>query len=546
MKESNFYSDDFEQLIRDKTEQYKMYPSEHVWKGVHSSLHTKRKWFIGSMSVFVTGILFLAGRELIAPSAHVIAARRTAPVAGAVSDAAKPAAPENMLHIPLASYRPATAVLSSRHNSAADDAAEDQDPVYKGINITISNPVLNQSDLSDWLSHVARLPEHAPDLAVIEEKGSIAEQSRTTEDITAAHTPDAARVPAEAVAGHREATEGTATKEENDDVRSVIESLSERGADAAIAAGASGRTGRSTSRLTNTRSERSAVTGKHAPDAAAPSTKADAAAIAEAEDEQRVNWLRDYAMNILPPQNGKGRTFLQLMMSPTVNFRTLSGIDPQGAKFGQSVSLNPSPGLGFEFGGSILFRLTRNLSIKGGLQFNFIRYQIGTYATVDQFTQSTTYLTEYGYEVDSMRQRVTRQSSQNSASSPMAKNVVTLNNDYYQLSAPIGFELRVLGNERLQLHVGATVQPSYLLSTSAYMLDENLTQYDKDPSMFRRWNVSGGVEAFLTYRMGNVRWQVGPEFRYQLLSSYTSSQQYPFTENLKSYGLKLGIVKPLP
>ena len=70
MKESNFYSDEFEHLIREKTEQYKMYPSENVWKGVHNSLHTKRKWFISSMAFFVTGILFLSGRELIAPSGH--------------------------------------------------------------------------------------------------------------------------------------------------------------------------------------------------------------------------------------------------------------------------------------------------------------------------------------------------------------------------------------------------------------------------------------------------------------------------------------------
>ncbi len=77
MKESNFYSDDFEQLIREKTEQYKMYPSENVWKGVHSSLHTKRKWFIGSMAAMVIGILFFSGRELIAPSGHPVLARKT-------------------------------------------------------------------------------------------------------------------------------------------------------------------------------------------------------------------------------------------------------------------------------------------------------------------------------------------------------------------------------------------------------------------------------------------------------------------------------------
>jgi len=66
--ERNFYSDEFEQLIREKTEQYKMYPSEKVWKGVYSSLHTKKRWFIAGMSLLVTGIILLAGRELLSPS----------------------------------------------------------------------------------------------------------------------------------------------------------------------------------------------------------------------------------------------------------------------------------------------------------------------------------------------------------------------------------------------------------------------------------------------------------------------------------------------
>jgi hypothetical protein len=37
--------------------------------------------------------------------------------------------------------------------------------------------------------------------------------------------------------------------------------------------------------------------------------------------------------------------------------------------------------------------------------------------------------------------------------------------------------------------------------------------------------------------------QVGPEFRYQFLSSY--SNQYPLRENLASYGLKIGIIKAI-
>jgi hypothetical protein len=122
----------------------------------------------------------------------------------------------------------------------------------------------------------------------------------------------------------------------------------------------------------------------------------------------------------------------------------------------------------------------------------------------------------------------------------------TLYNDYYQVSAPLGFDMRVLGNERLQFNIGATIQPSYLLNTDTYILSSDYTSYTKEPTAFRRWNLNAGVEAFLTYQTGPIRWQIGPEFRYQVFSTYLSSSPYPISENLKSYGFKIGITKPLP
>jgi hypothetical protein len=100
-----------------------------------------------------------------------------------------------------------------------------------------------------------------------------------------------------------------------------------------------------------------------------------------------------------------------------------------------------------------------------------------------------------------------------------------------------------MGNERLQLHVGGTVQPTYLLNTNSYLLTTDYTNYTKEPSLFRRWNLNGAVEAFLSYKIGGIRWQIGPEFRYQFLSSY--SRQYPIRENLKEYGIKIGITKTI-
>src|ERR1700761_2857526 len=167
MKENNFYSDDFEDLIRGKTEQYKMYPSENVWKGVHSALHTKRKWFIGSMALLVTGTLFMAGRELILPSHNT--AHKTAVAGNTVADAAKSTNAEISTPIPLAVLRPANTTSATRHgnDSGSSLTTEEIDPAVAGLSITISHPVLTQSDLSEWLSHVVRLPEQAPDLDVI-------------------------------------------------------------------------------------------------------------------------------------------------------------------------------------------------------------------------------------------------------------------------------------------------------------------------------------------------------------------------------------------
>src|ERR1700748_559846 len=148
MKESNFYSDDFEELIRGKTEQYKMYPSERVWKGVHNSLHKKRKWFIGSMSLLVVGILFMAGKELIAPSHLPLRKSSLNNFTADETDVAKTTAAENIPHAPLtAAYRTAGTASSSRHGDSGNTRNEEPDQSFRGISITLSNPVIIPADI---------------------------------------------------------------------------------------------------------------------------------------------------------------------------------------------------------------------------------------------------------------------------------------------------------------------------------------------------------------------------------------------------------------
>ena len=534
MKENSFYSDDFEELIRGKTEQYKMYPSENVWKGVHSALHTKRKWFIGSMAFLVTGILFMAGRELILPSNHVVLHKSQM---NAVADAAK-STNEYTRPAPLAVLRPANTAATARHGDS-NNSSQELDPFVSGISITVSHPVLSQSDLSEWLSHVVKLPAKAPDLDVIAARTGSDNGNGNGVNATAGVTRGANEEQRNAgdeqrgaaVDGNGAAVDGRG-----------VESLSAKG----VQEGKYARTGTS---LETSRSNRNTVSGQSLKETPGDAARAKVKEIAESEDAGRVNWLHDYAMNLLETTPKTGRTYLELSLSPTVSYRTMGGTDVGADKIyplgingmppgGPNTYVDHRPGFGFEADGSILYRLTRNLSVKGGLQFNFSRFPIKAYQE-SSGSATTTLQSPLGVMMDSV----------SSTGMPMARAnsnnyAVTVYNDYYQLSAPMGFELRVLGNERLQFNLAATIAPSYLLNSSAYVLSSGYTKYDKKPASYRKLNFYAGAEAFLSYRVGNIRWQIGPEFRAQLLSSYNSKET--ISENLKSYGLKIGITKSIP
>jgi hypothetical protein len=378
------------------------------------------------------------------------------------------------------------------------------------------------------------------DNAAARKTADVAAAGRSNSE-TGANGANGLREPADVAAGKE-----TAGDAGNDDaaVRSVLESLSYKAQQRAAG----------NSHLARTKAGNAkSIDSEPLPDSAGGSSSlASATAIGENADRQRLNWLHDYAVYTLPPTPGKSRLLLQFTLTPTVNYRSVSGGNystPEGwpatAKSPEGVQnwVNLSPGFGFEFGSNVLYRVTRNLSLKAGLQFSFNRYQMPAYISKSPQSQSglsgssNQPETYYGSYVDSVYAVATN-------GSYSGKTTETLTNNFYQLAVPIGFELRILGNEQLQFNIAATIQPSYLLNTNSYMLSPDYSEYAKQPAMYRRWNLSGEVEAFLSYQTGPLRWQIGPEFRYQMLSTYIAN--YPINENVKGYGLKIGITKALP
>ena len=55
--EENFNNRDFEQFVKQNADQYRMFPSEKVWKNIHHVLHTRRRWY----GLGLTVLLLTAG-----------------------------------------------------------------------------------------------------------------------------------------------------------------------------------------------------------------------------------------------------------------------------------------------------------------------------------------------------------------------------------------------------------------------------------------------------------------------------------------------------
>ncbi|MBE7171932.1 MAG: hypothetical protein INR73_15190 [Williamsia sp.] len=257
-----------------------------------------------------------------------------------------------------------------------------------------------------------------------------------------------------------------------------------------------------------------------------------------------VNWLQEMALiNLTPKKQGKFN--LQFYFSPLVSYRTLTdnGHNTHTANgnaplAGNQVDINQyvdhQPSMGVELGSNILYRASNRLTIRTGLQLNYSRYTIKAYRA--GYEKASIALKSFGRPDDTLTTYTTIRNFNGYLQEQ-------LQNQYFQVSLPVGAELKLLGNKRFQINVAGTIQPTYLLLSDTYLLSTNYINYIKEPSLVRRWNVHSSAEAYISYQFANVRWQVGPQFRYQLLSSF--NDRYPVKEYLMEYGIKFGISKTL-
>ena len=464
--ERQFNNGDFEKLLRDNANQYRMYPSEKVWKGIHSALHTRRRWYGLSAAIMflLTGsivsiiiyndnpgknnsaeqknILIQGNNQQQVPATQSKETKTFTPAINGVKLADRPTA--NLAEL----YLKGPVFTIPASNEIQPDL---------NLNNNVSNIIGQEAfEASTFNSNETVDPYLYADLNLLKQNGFVKPEDDAVSDIF--------------------------PNEKNITGQSSLNESTEKEMNDAISALAS--------------------------------------------------------QNILLPKPVKqARLTAQVYFTPTVSYRKLTEnkkVYP-GGFYVPAIDLKNivkhKPAMGLEFGIEGKYKADEKFSIKTGLQFNINRYDIRAYSHP---TEIATVALSSGYGgVDSLS---TLSYYRNfSGSSP---NSNWLENFYFQVAIPVGAEFIISDNKNIQWGVSGTIQPTYVIGDRAYVISSDYKNYAKFPDLMRRWNISTGIETFVAYSTGRIKWQVGPHLRYQHLSSFVSA--LTVKEKLYAIGLKVG------
>jgi hypothetical protein len=479
------HKEGFEFFLKDKADQYKMYPSEKVWDGVNGQLHPRKKWPYLAMAMIFLGLGFggkIYDSRYNSQSSHLLTQSNNELQAGLVKSVSEPVIVAKRLETGISNYK--------TKGSTQKDPVTQVGPLTQPSPVTRLAPVIdiNRNQLSSYTRNSST--SNYPETGII-----IQSQPFVTE-----------------------------TKVVNPRVNGLDQSVN-------------------SSTLHTSISENSILVPKSSNSLQAENSPNAGKSM---NNESIVNSSENSSAAIKVMKTGKNRLGWQLYFSPTISFRKLSGSASKynnfsgGSNYTSTMgyprdvnnAVSQSPSVGMELGTAIVYKLNKRFNFKGGLQFNYSQYNIDAY--------------NYAAEIAPFSAGGIGHTEINAVSTHRnfdGYSRTSLHNEHFMISMPVGLELYVMGNKKFQFNIAGTVQPGVMLNNQAYMISTNLKNYAKESSLYRNFNINTAVEAFLSMNTGSVKWTVGPQFRYQLLSSY--QKDYPIKEHLFDYGLKLGVTKTL-
>lgn len=476
--ENRFDNRDFEQFVKQNADQYRMFPSDKVWNNIHNSLHTRRRWYgIGlGLLILSAGVVTWVMLNTAGKNRQVVSTL-----------------PEITIQQPVEAKKKTTeAIISpkSANNQASFITSADK---------------LQKEAL--FIDNVTTLPD----------------ADNTNKSLAAAAT------------GYSEPTAVTKTE-----IIYQPEAILSKNITAPIR------------QVTYTKLNSSVVNPfKINSYSFAVKNKIEPKEITIPGEENSLAKNDIYPFSIESVINSykhiakRKKTSLEFYLTPTISYRSLKENKPfinaaRNAASGATASYSSSdinnvvthkPDLGLQMGFTVGYPLSRKVKIIGGLQFNVSKYDIRAYSYPSEVATIALSNTAGGTNTVS-----TVTNYRNAGGS----KVNWLRNLYISASAPIGLELKLLSNRKTYMGISGTVQPTYITSNRSYLLSTDYKNYAEVPSLIRKWNINTGFEIFAGYSTGKLKWRVGPQVRYQTMSSF--QKKYPVQEHLFDFGLKLGVM----
>lgn len=264
-------------------------------------------------------------------------------------------------------------------------------------------------------------------------------------------------------------------------------------------------------------------------------------------DQQTIEWMENYAFQNKPSINKwKNRTDFQAWVTPSAGYRSLKNYEPfnHASRSSLVTATNGNepeskivqyPAINLEAGIAARIHSASNVYVKVGVQFNYTGFGIQA-----QKLHHSTYTTLLLNDPNSSTTYLMPASSEYSNINGVSKKMI--NNNSFQVSVPVGVDFHLAGAGNVQWFAGADVQPGYVFGGRSLLISADQKNYIENADFRRKWNLSSAVSSYLTYKTpGGVTFMAGPQFRYQLLSTYNS--QYTYKENLYNFGIKLGVIK---
>jgi hypothetical protein len=238
----------------------------------------------------------------------------------------------------------------------------------------------------------------------------------------------------------------------------------------------------------------------------------------------------------------------QLHFTPTVSYRTLQ----EDQKFiaqarmissapAAAYATNPTdlssvvrhrPDFGMQIGITGNFPISKKIDWVSGIQFNVSKYDIEAYRYPSEVAtialQNPWGGTSTVNTITSFRSNGFRSSAN------------WLRNYYYSVSVPLGLQWRIIGKKHTHWGISATLQPTYVVGNRSYVISADYQNYAEVPYLINKWNLNAGFETYARFPLGKHDFRIGPQVRYQALSSFKKG--YPVQEHLYDFGIKLGMI----